>query len=102
MNRLLRPPIRASFRASSGVGPCDVLFNVRLGSNPLRLPGGTPFSPVSRRQFMKHPGQRKIPSCIENYAESLHLAYLRRVLGLQAQESCLRAVAAVLLYPKIS
>ncbi|MDH3554259.1 MAG: hypothetical protein OEU80_11810 [Deltaproteobacteria bacterium] len=29
---------------------------VRLGSNSLRLPGGTPFSTVSRRQFMKHPG----------------------------------------------
>jgi len=29
---------------------------VRLRSNPLRLHGGTSFSTVSRRQFMKHPG----------------------------------------------
>ena len=29
---------------------------VRLGSNPLRLPGGTPFSTVSRRRLVKHPG----------------------------------------------
>ncbi|MDH3803813.1 MAG: hypothetical protein OEU80_17215, partial [Deltaproteobacteria bacterium] len=29
---------------------------VRLGSNPLRLPGGTPFSTVSRHQLVKYPG----------------------------------------------
>ncbi|MDH3802621.1 MAG: hypothetical protein OEU80_11120 [Deltaproteobacteria bacterium] len=29
---------------------------VRLGSNPLRLPGGTSFSTASRRQFVKYPG----------------------------------------------
>ncbi|MEE8316553.1 MAG: hypothetical protein V3W07_01770 [Syntrophobacteria bacterium] len=29
---------------------------VRLGSNPLRLPGGTSIFTVSRRQFMKDPG----------------------------------------------
>ncbi len=29
---------------------------VRLGSNPLRLPGGTPIFVVSRQQFMKYPG----------------------------------------------
>jgi hypothetical protein len=29
---------------------------LRLGSNPLRLPGDTPFSAVSRRQFVKYPG----------------------------------------------
>jgi hypothetical protein len=29
---------------------------VRLGSNPLRLPGGTAISTVSRHQFMKYPG----------------------------------------------
>ena len=28
---------------------------VRLGSNPLWLPGGTPISKVSRRRFVKHP-----------------------------------------------
>ena len=31
-------------------------IQVHLGSNPLRLSGGTPFSTVSRRRFMKHPG----------------------------------------------
>jgi hypothetical protein len=29
---------------------------VGLGSNPLRLPGGTLFSTLSRRQFVKYPG----------------------------------------------
>jgi hypothetical protein len=29
---------------------------VRLGSNPLRLPGGTPFSTASRQQFVKYQG----------------------------------------------
>jgi hypothetical protein len=31
---------------------------VRLGTNPLRLPGGTPIFVVSRQQFMKYPGKR--------------------------------------------
>ncbi|GEM_PF-291074 len=35
---------------------------VRLGSNPLRLPGGTPLSTVSRRQFVKYPGLPRHPS----------------------------------------
>jgi hypothetical protein len=29
---------------------------VRLGSNPLRLPGGTAISSVSPHQFVKYPG----------------------------------------------
>ncbi|MDH3558467.1 MAG: hypothetical protein OEU80_09645 [Deltaproteobacteria bacterium] len=29
---------------------------VRLESDPLRLPGGTPILVVSRQQFMKYPG----------------------------------------------
>jgi len=29
---------------------------VRLGTNTLRLPGGTPIFAVSRQQFMKYPG----------------------------------------------
>ncbi|MDH3801945.1 MAG: hypothetical protein OEU80_07650 [Deltaproteobacteria bacterium] len=29
---------------------------VRLGSNPLRLPGGAAISTASRHQFMKCPG----------------------------------------------
>ncbi|MEE9526773.1 MAG: hypothetical protein V3W07_03820 [Syntrophobacteria bacterium] len=31
-------------------------MEVRLGINPLRLPGGTPIFAVSRRQFIKYPG----------------------------------------------
>ncbi|MEE8317044.1 MAG: hypothetical protein V3R70_10890 [Syntrophobacteria bacterium] len=45
--------------ALPGVLGCRALrrtVQVRLGSNPLRLPGGTPFSTVSRRRFVKHPG----------------------------------------------
>jgi hypothetical protein len=29
---------------------------VRLGTNTLRLPGGTPIFVISRQQFMKYPG----------------------------------------------
>ncbi|MBT8406034.1 MAG: hypothetical protein KJP05_01135 [Deltaproteobacteria bacterium] len=42
-----------------GVLGCRTLrrtVQVRLGSNSLRLPGGTAISAVSRRQFVKHPG----------------------------------------------
>jgi hypothetical protein len=60
MNHLLRPRIWPSFLASSDVGSCDVPFRVRLGSNTLRLPGGTPIFTVSQQQFMKHPGLRPV------------------------------------------
>ena len=33
---------------------------VRLRSNTLRLPGGTPIFTVSPRQFMKHPGRSEV------------------------------------------
>ncbi|MGB6381488.1 MAG: hypothetical protein WBF55_16195 [Syntrophobacteria bacterium] len=56
MNYLLRPRMWTSFLASSYVGTCDVPFKVRLGTNILRLPGGTPIFAVSRQQFMKYPG----------------------------------------------
>ncbi len=52
-----------------GVLGCRTLrrtVQVRLGSNPLRLPGGTAISTVSRQQFMKPPGQNfrlKIVKC---------------------------------------
>jgi len=42
-----------------GVLECRTLrrtVQVRLGSNPLRLPGGTTIFVVSRQQFMKYPG----------------------------------------------
>ena len=51
MNHLLRPRIRASFLASSGVGSCDVPVQVRLGTNTAvprdELPGGPPIFMVS-------------------------------------------------------
>jgi hypothetical protein len=31
-------------------------IQVRLGTNTLRLPGGTPILMVSRQRFMKYPG----------------------------------------------
>jgi len=42
-----------------GVLGCRTLrrtVQVRLGTNTLRLPGGTPIFMVSRQQFMKYPG----------------------------------------------
>ncbi|MDH3951713.1 MAG: hypothetical protein OEV11_11830 [Deltaproteobacteria bacterium] len=42
-----------------GVLGCRTLrrtVQVRLGSNSLRLPGGTTISTVSRQQLMKYPG----------------------------------------------
>ena len=33
---------------------------VRLGTNTLRLPGGTPIFAVSRQQFMKYPGESEL------------------------------------------
>ncbi|MDH3952347.1 MAG: hypothetical protein OEV11_15055 [Deltaproteobacteria bacterium] len=42
-----------------GVLGCRTLrrtVQVRLGSNTLRLPGGTPIFVVSRQQCMKYPG----------------------------------------------
>jgi hypothetical protein len=42
-----------------GVLGCRLLrrtVQVRLGTNTLRLPGGTAISTVSRQQFMKYPG----------------------------------------------
>ncbi|MEE9122505.1 MAG: hypothetical protein V3U56_14680 [Syntrophobacteria bacterium] len=43
-----------------GVLGCRTLrrtVQVRLGSNPLRFPGGTAIFTVSRQQFVKHAGQ---------------------------------------------
>ncbi|MEJ2233278.1 MAG: hypothetical protein P8X67_05085 [Syntrophobacterales bacterium] len=42
-----------------GVLRCRTLrrtVQVRLGTNTVRLPGGTALSRVSRQQFMKYPG----------------------------------------------
>jgi len=42
-----------------GVLECRPLrrtIQVRLGTDTLRLPGGTPIFMVSRQQFMKYPG----------------------------------------------
>ncbi|MDH3802971.1 MAG: hypothetical protein OEU80_12920 [Deltaproteobacteria bacterium] len=64
MNHLLRPRIWPPFRASSGVPstgsgqapPATYRSEVRLRTNTLWLPGGTPTFVVSRQQFMKYPG----------------------------------------------
>ena len=47
MNYLLRPWIWPSFRASSGLEPCDVLFKYASGSSPCDIPVARP-SPRSR------------------------------------------------------
>ncbi|MEE8317234.1 MAG: hypothetical protein V3R70_11855 [Syntrophobacteria bacterium] len=39
-----------------GCRPLRRTVEVRLGANPLRLPGGTPIFVVSRQQFMKYQG----------------------------------------------
>jgi len=41
-----------------GCRPLRRTVQVRLGTNPLRLPGGTPIFVVSRQQFMKYPSER--------------------------------------------
>ncbi len=53
------PAATANMVVLPGVLGCRTLrrtVQVRLRTNPLRLPGGTSFSTVSRLQFMKHPG----------------------------------------------
>jgi hypothetical protein len=39
-----------------GCRPLRRTVQVRLGTNTLRLPGGTPIFAVSRQQYMKYPG----------------------------------------------
>jgi len=39
-----------------GCRPLRRTVQVRLGTNTLRLPSGTPIFVVSRQQFMKYPG----------------------------------------------
>ncbi|MDH3774161.1 MAG: hypothetical protein WBF55_21620 [Syntrophobacteria bacterium] len=65
MNYLLRPRIWPPFLASSGVPSTGSgqappatyrSAEVRLGTNTLRLPGGTPIFVISLQQFMKYPG----------------------------------------------
>ncbi|MGB7064695.1 MAG: hypothetical protein WBF55_06050, partial [Syntrophobacteria bacterium] len=67
-----RPSLRAvgSTSRKPGVLGCCTLrrtVQVRLGSNPLWLPGGTPISTVSRRRFVKHPGQRLKQAGIDSH-----------------------------------
>ncbi|MCG6919027.1 MAG: hypothetical protein LJE89_15950 [Deltaproteobacteria bacterium] len=55
------PSLRAvgSTSRKPGVLGCRLLrrtVEVRLGTNTLRLPGGTTIFVVSRQQFMKYPG----------------------------------------------
>ena len=53
------PAATADIAILPGVLGCCTLrrtVQVRLGSNTLWLPGGTPISTISRLQFMKYPG----------------------------------------------
>jgi hypothetical protein len=53
------PAMNADMAVLPGVLGCRTLrrtVQVRLRSNTLRLPGGTPIFTVSPRKFMKHPG----------------------------------------------
>ncbi|MEE9528225.1 MAG: hypothetical protein V3W07_11225 [Syntrophobacteria bacterium] len=53
------PAATADSAILPGVLECRSLrrtVQVCLGTNTLRLPGGTPVFAVSRQQFMKHPG----------------------------------------------
>ena len=53
------PAATVDMDALPGVFGCRTLrrtVQVRLGSNPLWLPGGPPIFTVSQLQFMKHPG----------------------------------------------
>ncbi|MBW2579688.1 MAG: hypothetical protein JRD00_01830 [Deltaproteobacteria bacterium] len=53
------PAPTADMTVLPGVLGCRTLqrtIQVRLGSNPLRLPGGTPIFAISRHQFVKYPG----------------------------------------------
>ena len=53
------PATTADMIVLPGVLGCRILrrtIQVRLGSNPLRWPGDTTLSAISRREFVKHPG----------------------------------------------
>ena len=76
MNHLLRPrnwePACGTERSAAsannmfalpgvlGCRPLRRTIQVRLETNALRLPGGTPIFVVSRRQFKKYPGSVKM------------------------------------------
>ncbi|MGB6280729.1 MAG: hypothetical protein WBG24_00225 [Syntrophobacteria bacterium] len=45
-----------SFDFAQDRRPLRRTVQVRLGTNTLRLPGGTPIFVVSRQQFMRYPG----------------------------------------------
>jgi len=45
-----------------GCRPLRRTVQVRLGTNTLRLPGGTPIFVVSRQQFMIYPGLATSPN----------------------------------------
>jgi len=60
-----------------GVLGCRTLrrtVEVRLGTETLRLPGGTPIFVASRQQFMKYPGLREVSAkrlCLIAYPPTL-------------------------------
>jgi hypothetical protein len=61
MNSRLGVTATTDMAVLPGVLGCRTLrrtVQVRLGTNTLRLPGGTPIFVVSRQQFMKYSNQR--------------------------------------------
>ena len=61
-----------------GCLPLRRTIQVRLGTNALRLPGGTPIFAVSRQQFMKYPGYKALFSyCILNNCKIVGLGRAR-------------------------
>jgi hypothetical protein len=75
------PAATADMTVLPGVLGCRHLrrtIQVRLGTNTLRLPGGTSIFTVSRQQFMKHPGWT-LPICHFSFSISdltLPISYL--------------------------
>jgi hypothetical protein len=53
-----------------GCRPLRRTVQVRLGTNTLRLPGGTTIFAVSRQQFMKYPGYYSLQFCSMNHSKS--------------------------------
>ena len=56
-----------------GCRPLRRTVQVRLGTNTLRLPGGTPIFVVSRQQFMKYPGLPSLRLSLQSGEKDGHI-----------------------------
>jgi len=56
MSHLLQPRIWPSFRASSGLEPCDVPTSTPQVRVPAVTPGGTTISTISLRRLVHNAG----------------------------------------------